>query len=31
MKNNINKVPVKFREDVLYFQDFMLIFVFVPN
>ena len=31
MKNNIKKAPVKFREDLLYFQHFMLIFVFVPN
>ena len=31
MKNNIKKAPVKFREDGLYFQHFMLIFVFVPN
>ena len=30
-KNNIQKAPVKFREDLLYFQHFMLIFVFVPN
>ena len=28
MKNNIKKAPVKFREDPLYFQHFMLIFVF---
>ena len=28
MKNNIKKAPVKFREDLLYFQHFMLIFVF---
>ena len=25
MKNNIKKAPVKFREDLLYFQHFMLI------
>ena len=31
MKKNIKKVPVKFREDLLYFQHFMPIFVFVPN
>ena len=31
MKSNIKKAPVKFREDLLYFQHFMLIFVFVPN
>ena len=31
MKNNIRKAPVKFREDLLYFQHFMLIFVFAPN
>ena len=31
MKNNIKKAPVKFREDGFYFQNFMLIFVFVPN
>ena len=31
MKNNIKKAPVKFQEDLLYFQHFMLIFVFVPN
>ena len=31
MINNINKAPVKFREEVLYFQHFMLIFVFAPN
>ena len=24
MKNNIKKAPVKFREDLLYFQHFML-------
>ena len=28
MKNNIKKAPVKFREDLLYFQHFMLIFFF---
>ena len=27
MKNNIKKAPVKFREDLLYFQHLMLIFV----
>ena len=27
MKNNIKEAPVKFREDLLYFQHFMLIFV----
>ena len=31
IKNNIQKAPVKFREDLLYFQHFMLIFVFAPN
>ena len=31
MKNNIKKAPVKFQEDLLYFQHFMLIFVFAPN
>ena len=31
MENNIKKAPVKFWEDLLYFQHFMLIFVFVPN
>ena len=31
MENNIKKAPAKFREDLLYFQHFMLIFVFVPN
>ena len=25
------KAPIKFREDLLYFQHFMLIFVFAPN
>ena len=25
MKNNIKKAPVKFREDLMYFQHFMLI------
>ena len=28
MKNNIKKAPVKFQEDLLCFQHFMLIFVF---
>ena len=28
MKNNIKKAPVKIWEDLLYFQHFMLIFVF---
>ena len=28
---NIKKAPVKFREDLLYFQHFKLIFIFVPN
>ena len=27
MKNNIKKAPVKFWEDLLYFQHFMQIFV----
>ena len=31
MENNMKKAPVKFREDGLYFQHFMLIFDFVPN
>ena len=31
MKNNIKRAPVKFREDGLYFQHFMLIFVFVSD
>ena len=31
MKNNIKKAPVKFWEDLLYFQHFMQIFVFPPN
>ena len=31
MKNNTKKAPVKFQDDLLYFQHFMLIFVFVPN
>ena len=31
MKNNIKKVPVKFQEDRLYFQHFMLVFVFASN
>ena len=26
-----HKAPVKFQEDLLYFQHFMLIFVFAPN
>ena len=30
MKNNIKKAPVKFWEDLLHFQHFMLIFVFAP-
>ena len=30
MKNNIKKAPVKFWEDLLYFQHFMQIFVFAP-
>ena len=30
-KNNIKTAPVKFREDLLYFQHFMLIFVFALN
>ena len=29
MKNNIKKATVKFREDLLYLQHFMLSFVFV--
>ena len=29
MENNIKKAHVKFQEDLLYFQHFMLIFVFV--
>ena len=31
MKNNIKKAPVKFREDLLYFQHFMLIFCLCPK
>ena len=31
MKNNIKKAPVKFWEDLLYFQHFMQIFAFGPN
>ena len=31
MKNNIKKAPVKFRKDLLYFQHFMLIFVFAAK
>ena len=31
MENTIKKAPVKFQEDLLYFQYFMLIFVFAPN
>ena len=31
MKNNIKEAPVKFWEDLLYFQHFMQIFVFAPN
>ena len=31
LKNNIKKAPVKLREDLLYFQHFMLIFVFAQN
>ena len=31
MENNIKESPVKFREDLLYFQHFMLIFVSAPN
>ena len=27
LKNNIKKASVKFQEDLLYFQHFMLIFV----
>ena len=30
MINNIKKAPVKFSEDLLYFQHFMEIFVFAP-
>ena len=29
MINNIKKVPVKFQEDLLYFQHFILIFALV--
>ena len=29
MKNKIKKAPVKFWEDLLYFQHFMQIFVFL--
>ena len=31
MKNNIKMAPVKFWEDLLYFQHFMQIFDFAPN
>ena len=31
MKNNIKKAPVKFQEDLLYFQHFILTFAFAPN
>ena len=31
MKNHIKKAPVKFWEDLLYFQHFMQFFVFAPN
>ena len=31
MKKNVKKAPVKFQEDLLYFQHFMLIFVYAPN
>ena len=31
MKTKIKKAPVKFQEDLLYFQHFMLIFVFAPK
>ena len=31
MKNNMKKAPVKFREDLLYFQHFMLIFLSLPQ
>ena len=31
MKNNIKTAPVKFWEDLLYFQHFMQIFGFAPN
>ena len=30
-EKSIKKAPVKFRDDLLYFQHFMLIFVLVPN
>ena len=30
MKNNIKKAPVKFRDDLLYFQHF-IIFLFLPQ
>ena len=30
MKNN-EEAPVKFWEDLLYFQHFMQIFIFAPN
>ena len=30
-ENNVKKAPVKFGEGLLYFQHFMLIFVFAPN
>ena len=31
MKNKLEKAPVKFREDLLYFQHFMLIFCVCPK
>ena len=31
MKNKLEKAPVKFREDLLYFQHFMLIFLSLPQ
>ena len=31
MKNNIKNAPVKFLEDLLYFQHLMLIFVIAQN
>ena len=31
MKNNIKKAPVKFQDDLLYFQHFMLIFCLCPK
>ena len=31
MKTKIKKAPVKFQEDLLYFQHCMLIFVFARN